>query len=109
MEILLALASYFLKKITATTVARISMLLQSQGKALRMEAWITIYATSQMMNEYHTVQVFNFKCKNIPFTALLEGICATFNVRIQALKLNHNISRILIWGMLFWRYHSSEN
>ena len=42
------------------------------------------------------------------FMALLEGNCATFNSRNQALKLNQIQSRIFIRSMLFWRYHGEH-
>ena len=41
-----------------------------------------------MSNRYiNTVCNFNLECYEFRFTALLEGICATLNSHIQALKL----------------------
>ena len=45
----------------------------------------------------YTVYGFNLECS----TALLKGMCATLNARIQALKLNHIEAGYLFHGYCF--------
>ena len=52
-------------------------------------------------------------CERFPFTALLEGICATLNLLIQVLKLNIYSYVDIYLKDLIHRYHreheNSEN
>ena len=39
------------------------------------------------LQSYNTIYSFNLVCSNFRFAALPEGICATLNLHIQAVKL----------------------
>ena len=63
--------------------------------------------------ETYTVYGFNLECLKFRFIFLLEGICATLNLHIQALKKTKKTKQDIYLKDIFWRYRgereNSEN
>ena len=73
--------------LTSTELVLLAMLVNSLPKCSSRDLPVFLPHGSPKVSSQHMVYSFNLECLIFRFTALLDGICATLNLRIQALKL----------------------